>query len=272
MLTKFKRYIREINHPIIGELWCLHRVVPTRSLHKNNRELEITPDYLEELILNKLKKGFRFVTIDDIFNLGMCWLFNKKNVNITFDDGFVDIYTYAFPIFKKYSIPFTIYLTTDFPNKKADIWWIQLEDYENFENNINMIYASGENMRDIMHEKIDSNNRIDLSNDLTLSWQQLTEMLESGLCTIGSHSVSHPSLSRIPLQEAKREIFDSKRIIENKLGIMVNHFSYPHSMKNAEIESLVEKAGYKTATLVAGGPIRKGDNMFNLNRVYITQE
>lgn len=112
--------VKKLLHPAKGEVWCLHRVVENRSIFPSNRELEITPDYLEQLIKSYRTKGYQFVKIDDICHSTP--LFKKKKINISFDDGFVDIYSTAFPIFKKYDIPFTIFLSTDFPEKKADMW------------------------------------------------------------------------------------------------------------------------------------------------------
>ena len=50
MITKLRNKISHLFHPIQGEIWCLHRVVEKRSDYPSNRELEITPDYLERLI------------------------------------------------------------------------------------------------------------------------------------------------------------------------------------------------------------------------------
>jgi peptidoglycan/xylan/chitin deacetylase (PgdA/CDA1 family) len=52
----------------------------------------------------------------------------KKIVNISFDDGFEDIYTHAFPLFRKYQIPFTIYITTDLIEQNILLWWLALEE------------------------------------------------------------------------------------------------------------------------------------------------
>ena len=53
-------------HPVQGEVWCLHRVVGERSNYPSNRELEITPDYLEDLILKYKREGYSFVDLETI--------------------------------------------------------------------------------------------------------------------------------------------------------------------------------------------------------------
>ena len=51
-----------------------------------------------------------------------------KCIVFTLDDGYLDNYTNALPIFIKYNVPFTIYITTSFPDHKFTMWWYALED------------------------------------------------------------------------------------------------------------------------------------------------
>ncbi|MCF0259843.1 MAG: polysaccharide deacetylase family protein [Erysipelotrichaceae bacterium] len=129
VIEKLARKIGHLLHPVVGEIWCLHRVVPQRSRFISNRELEITPECLERLITRYLQDGYEFVSLDAVVASvsSRKLFFAQHQVSISFDDGFQDIYTHAFPIFLRYQIPFTIYLTTDFPDQKADMWWLKME-------------------------------------------------------------------------------------------------------------------------------------------------
>ena len=294
LLSKISNKIYRLLHPVVGEIWCLHRVVPNRSWALPNRELEITPDYLEQLILSYMGDGYCFVSIDSIVERinKMRWPWQKKMVNISFDDGFRDIYEYAYPIFKKYNIPFTIYLTTALPEGKAELWWIKLE---RLINQYTTLIVQGEEYRcETMEEKNQvfndlmqriyhcsdtpskvfgkwfANYQIDMDN-LTLTWDELAEMLSSGLLTLGSHTQSHPMLTKIPTDEVRTELKESKTIIEQHLSIPINHFSYPHSAYNMEIANELRLIGYKSATLGYGGSIRRGMEAMLLNRKYIVQ-
>lgn len=274
LISKMKHLL----HPIQGEVWCLHRVVEERSQYPSNRELEITPDYLEGLILKYKGEGFEFVALDEIVKDSQrkfYGLMKHKRVNVSFDDGFRDVYDNAFPILKKYQVPFTIYLVGNFPQGTSDMWWIQLEsvvsDINAFENTIKELYQSGQNMRDAMHSTTNTGVDVGLCENMALTWEQLKEMVDSGLCTIGSHSMTHPGLTRIPLEEASNELQESKQLIEEKLGVEVKHFSYPHSMNNDDIRLLLKSLGYESATLGYGGKIRVKDNPYALYRQYIVQ-
>lgn len=271
-----KRKVKKnLLHPVIGEIWCLHRVVTEQSIYPSNKSLEITPDYLEELIEEYKSKGWTFVSIDKL--IGCKSVLRSKMVNISFDDGFNDVFSNAFPVLIRHRVPFTIYLTTGFPENTADIWWIQLEKYadgnvELFERIIKEIYESGRPMAEVMHEMTSSMPDMNLTKELAISWEQLKEMVDSGLCTIGAHTSSHPGLTRLDVKLAQMEIKESKEVIEQNLGIPVNHFSYPHSMYDDKIVDILKEEGFSSSAVGYGDRIRKGDNLYLLNRRFIVQQ
>lgn len=111
-----RRKVYNLTHPVQGEIWMLHRVVEQRSEDPNQRELEVTPEYLEQVISKYLKNGYTFVPIDSVFNA-------HRFVCLTFDDGYRDNYTTALPILKRLGIPFAIYISTNYIDNKQPMWW-----------------------------------------------------------------------------------------------------------------------------------------------------
>lgn len=271
-----RRKIYNFLHPIVGEIWCLHRVVPERSLFPSNRELEITPDYLEQLITDRLSLGYRFVDTDTFVQKATHCCADRKLINITFDDGFSDIYEEAYPILKRLGIPFTIYVTTDMPDGKVDLWWLQLEQLANgdkawFEQTMSAIYASKKPIATAMHTLTNSTPDSTLCQRLALSWDTLRTMLAKGLCTIGSHGVSHSALTLLSPEQAMQELTASRQRLETMLGTKVQHFSYPHSFYNDETNQLVRQAGYRTAVIGYGGSTRRQHNRHLFYRNNIVQ-
>jgi peptidoglycan/xylan/chitin deacetylase (PgdA/CDA1 family) len=73
------------------------------------------------------------------------------------------------------------------------------------------------------------------------------ELIQSGLVTVGSHTKTHPLLSKLPEAEMTEEIFDSKKDLEAILGVPVLYFAYPSGDIDERVVSLTEKAGYRLA-------------------------
>ncbi len=88
--------------------------------------------------------------------------------------------------------------------------------------------------------------------------------------SFGSHTLSHPSLPYIPKEEAREEIFKSKRILEDELGEPVAHFSYPNPGDkvnlNSEVKEMVREAGYLSAVTSMTGLVEYGGDPLELRR------
>lgn len=266
--------IDHLLHPAVGEIWCLHRVIATRSKYRSNRALEITPDFLEELLQKRLAEGCHFVGLDTLL-VSRSRVGRRKLINISFDDGFKDVFDNAYPILKKYNIPFTLYLTTGFADGTADVWWLGMEQMEysetKFEEMMNRIYATAGSLPEAMHALTGLDEPYTNVRQSLITWLQVKEMVLSGLCTVGSHGVTHSALSRLSQEDCLKELRDSKSLIEQNLGIVVRHFSYPHSMINPKVAGIAHDVGYSTAAMGYGGRLRKGYDPYNLPRVYVTQ-
>ena len=97
-------------------------------------------------------------------------------------------------------------------------------------------------------------------------------MQQSGLVTIGSHCVGPDPLYKIKSEEAlRREIFDSKKILEERLGVPVRAFSYPEGYFTAHIRGLVIEAGYAVAVATKPGRAYPNDDIFALKRLGISE-
>ncbi|MHA2040129.1 MAG: polysaccharide deacetylase family protein, partial [Promethearchaeota archaeon] len=101
-----------------------------------------------------------------------------------------------------------------------------------------------------------------------IGWREIEEMKGYGI-TIGSHSITHPFLTRLSYGDAVEEIGSSKKILEDKTGAPVDSFAYPYGDMNEDIIDIVEKSGYKTACTVQPGFNTDKDNMLMLKRVDI---
>lgn len=105
-----------------------------------------------------------------------------------------------------------------------------------------------------------------------LSWKEIKMMQDSGLVTFGSHCLGPEPLVNIKSEEnLKREILDSKKILEEKLARQITLFSYPEGRFNDKIRKLVIAAGYKLAVATSPGRQYPNNDIFVLKRLRISE-
>ncbi len=79
---------------------------------------------------------------------------------------------------------------------------------------------------------------------------------------IGSHTLTHPLLTRIPIEEAETEINESRKLLRQKFNQEINSFCYPRGYSNPAIQELVVNAGYLSARSTLVGYIHESENLF----------
>jgi peptidoglycan/xylan/chitin deacetylase (PgdA/CDA1 family) len=87
--------------------------------------------------------------------------------------------------------------------------------------------------------------------------------------SFGSHTLKHPVLTTIPIEEAKREICISKQVIEDALGSPATTFAYPVGRRedfNHSVKAIVKDAGYVCAVTTIFGANDSGQDLFELKR------
>ena len=233
---RINRKLYKLTHPVVGEIWMLHRIVVHRSNIPEQQELEVTLDWLEQKIIEYKANGYSFISIDNLTTLNTqhSTLSTKKWVCLTFDDGYRDNYTLAYPMLKRLGVPFTVYVTTGFIDNLSPMWWYPGEQ-------------------------------------LGISTEELKTMDADPLCTIGAHTVSHPKLDTLTREQQYHEIAESKQTLEALLGHEIKHFSFPHGAHNEDTLSICHELGFQTVVQSWGGPLRRSEHPSPLPRIKIEQ-
>lgn len=224
---RIKRKLHNLTHPVVGEVWMLHRVVEQRSVKPEQRDLEVTPAWLEQKINDYRVKGWKFVSIDNLPKKGR-W------VCITFDDGYRDNYTLAYPLLKQLDVPFAVYVSTGFLDNHNEMWWYP-------------------------------------GQQLAMSTDELKTLDTDSLCTIGAHTVNHLKLDSLSVEQQIAEIKNSKDELEQLLGHPIRHFSFPHGAHNDDTINICQELGFQTVARSWGGPLRRGASRRVLNRIETIQ-
>ena len=95
---------------------------------------------------------------------------------------------------------------------------------------------------------------------------QVKEWLAAGH-EVGSHTLTHPHLTRVSPQQAREEIFASRKKLEDMFGVSVRHFCHPYGDWNAAVRDLVMEAGYETACTTEFGVNGAATSPFELRRI-----
>lgn len=289
----------------MGSILTLHRVVSNaqETLIEQNLDLEVTEQALKDLIERFEGNGYEFISIEELYQrLIHQKTKHRRSIVLTFDDGYKDNLTLAYPILKRKKIPFCLYVTTDFPNAKARLWWYALEGLIlsqkqiNFDfnggsylwklntpkerntafNEIKCLLLANSSHQEEIFSKLGLKTDIffQLSQKLCLSWDEIKKLAEDPLVTIGAHTTTHRRLSALTEAELQFEIQNSKSELEKKLGINIIHFSYPFGDRDScgprEFKA-VEAAGFKTAVTSREGNIqyRHKENNYTLPRFLV---
>jgi peptidoglycan/xylan/chitin deacetylase (PgdA/CDA1 family) len=154
---------------------------------------------------------------------------------ITFDDGYRDNLVHALPVLRRHRLPATIFVTTRFADGAA------------------------------RHPRYP-----DEAGKLHLDWDEVAALAREPGITIGSHSLSHPYLSRVDDAAAEAEIAGSRRELAARLGREVEFFCYPSGDVGARELRLAAAAGYRAAVSVRPGGNRDLGERFALRRTEVT--
>lgn len=105
-----------------------------------------------------------------------------------------------------------------------------------------------------------------------MDWPTLQQLAKGDLVTIGSHTLSHPSdITKLSPADQEREIVESKKVLEEKLGKPVPYFAYPDGNNDAVSQGIVKQAGYKMAFTTHNAPAEESPNIYAVNRYVHTK-
>lgn len=297
-LDTYAFFRRKIKRSQIAIL-IYHRVSPRRD----NRPLEPLSPQSFERQMKYFSQNFEILPLEKLAKLIVKGgPLPEKAVVMTFDDGYKDNYHYAYPVLKKYNIPATIFLTTGHIGTGNLFWWdkvsyiiqhtgldeLDLGEFGSFSLRSETEKSRAKSVLIEGLKKLPGKEKDlfisdllvtygeeipdDLGEELILSWDEIKEMSYDGIA-FGAHTINHPILTNLPLDQAKREIIQSKKDIEKNIGHRVNAFSYPNGCFNADIAELAKTSGFECAVAVSPSRlINPDDSLYELSRIGIGED
>ena len=239
-----------------------------------------------EFQIRHLKRHSHIISLDEaLHQAGSADGAGGAGVLMTFDDGYLDNYTQAFPILKSYGIPAVFFLPTAFIGTGRLPWWdviayilkhsrrktIELHGPElvKFSLDDGDLRATIRRVLSMFKQSCAQEERFisDLENQCDcprpqgererrfLNWEEAVEMQESGMA-FGSHTHSHEILAGLSPEQQYAELVQSREILERQLRRPIDVLAYPVGGRNtfsAETTQAVERAGYRWAFSNYGG-------------------
>jgi peptidoglycan/xylan/chitin deacetylase (PgdA/CDA1 family) len=190
----------------------------------------------------------------------------KPRVAVTFDDGWSDTASVAFPALRAHGIPATVFICPNLVDKNMPFWpeqvvadakrsrpasseqrglsngWAEqlVEGLKQLPEHVRSkrleLLVSAAPAQDTGEDCVDS----------TMSWREVQQVKDGGMA-IGSHTLSHQLLLTIPVPAAEMEIKQSRRLLEERLCSECSLFAYPNGDTSEELASIAREAGYKAA-------------------------
>jgi peptidoglycan/xylan/chitin deacetylase (PgdA/CDA1 family) len=192
----------------------------------------VLPEAFDEQLAELKRRNYQSITLEQ-------WIAYKEKrgglprrpIIITFDDGYRSTYHTAWPILRRYGFSATVFLVASLIGK-TNAWDVEERQ------------------------------------EPLLSESEIREM-QRGAITFGSHTQSHRALTRIPVEDAARELADSRAMLESLLDKPVTTLCYPYAKQNRTIRALAQKAGYNAAVIGRGGTNRVWTDQYALRRIKV---
>ncbi len=213
--------------------------VPVLTYHHVNKDghfINVKPQIFENHIRYLNEHGFTALQTGDLLKI-----FNghhmppKRPVMITFDDGWLDNWVYAFPILKKYGFKAVVFVITSLIAEKGR--------RQRTDESIPSFLPS--------HKECQKMIEAGLASEVMLSWEELREMENSGLIDVQSHTHAHIRWDKLyndhkmKLDALNQDLKLSKETIEKRLDKKCNALCWPWGMYNKDYIDSASSSGYE---------------------------
>jgi peptidoglycan/xylan/chitin deacetylase (PgdA/CDA1 family) len=204
-------------------------ILTFHAIEEQSSVISFPPELFRRGMGKLHENGYRTISLlEAVDRLNSKKLFPERSFVITFDDGYQSLYQEAFPVLKRYGFSATVFLTVG--------------------------------AQETMDTRLPS-----LEGRSMLTWQEIREM-QRGRIEIGAHTCTHPDMTRLPIEQVRSEIMDSKVILEDTLGVSISSFAYPYGRYDPRIQEIM-KQFFICACSDQLGQMSSNSNPYALERV-----
>ncbi len=277
----------------VGAILMFHHVRrPAPCRFRPNRHLDVTPEFLAAVVRRLRQRDIDIVDLDEAMRRLGGASSGRRFVVLTFDDGYRNNLTEAYPILKAAEAPFTVYVATGLIDRVALPWWDVVgaavagnrrivgrigaaeldlrsrslrEKAAALETTIRALADTGEDEQRRAVARLAAAHGVDaigLCDELMMDWGELRSLAADPLVTIGAHTVGHYALSRLDPLRAREEMAASRARLHEKAGVTARHFAYPYGSAATADErefALARELGFETAVTTRRGVLQGGE-------------
>lgn len=259
-----------------------------------------TPVHLFEKQLQWLSQFVDFVSLDDIVESSPSdrWL-----VAVTFDDGYRDNVELGLPLFRRYDVPVTWFLSTRFIEWPNCLPWWDLVEYmirhvrgvvnvvidddnrsyrlsvpserDRFQEDVRKAFlTAGRSIAEALYEELRGECRrfTSLPTNAFADRELVAQAASSRWITIGGHTISHPNLASICSERVRKEVAGGRELLRKWTDESVDWFAYPYGGRDARDEvarRIVRESGFRGAVTTTRGYVEETSDTFALPRFMV---
>jgi len=244
--------------------------------------------WMEEVLL-LLKSKYNLVSIQKIEDFYYNGSKLKNSCHITFDDGDKSFYNIVFPLLKKHNIPVSIYVSPSAAKEDRNFWFQEIRDYDKsklkdicsklLEKSRQHIekYPLSAILKSLKVQTIwniireyQKETGTQSKASINMNVEQLKELHNSGLVSIGAHTQNHPILANETDKAAEDEIKSSVNQLSEILDTTVEHFAYPNGVPDMDFGQreikYLQEAGIKIAFSTENKTFKSSENTLSIPR------
>jgi peptidoglycan/xylan/chitin deacetylase (PgdA/CDA1 family) len=192
-------------------------------------DLSTTPERFEEQLEWLLRRGYRGSTLTAALTAPP----ERRTVAVTFDDAYRSVAELALPIMERLGLPGSIYVPTRYPGSPGPMSWDGIDRW-----------LGGAHEHELR----------------CLDWAELRGLADAGW-EVGSHTRTHPRLTRLGDAELDAELEGSRAECEQRMGRPCVSIAYPYGDVDERVAAAARRAGYRVGASLPKGRFSSRDTL-----------
>lgn len=255
-----------------ARVFCLHNVVASDEAGRGDSSLHMPVSHFEEL-MRWTAATYDVVPMTELLERLRTGRSVRGIAVLTFDDAYEGFFRHAVAVLARLRLPSTLFVVPSAAERPSEFWWDRLAETGRLSGPARDRHLARDRglAREVLGDGDSKDDAVMLPDSyLPATWEVLAAHVgESDLLTVGSHTLSHPNLTRMTDEELALELGDARREIESKLGIDPEVVSYPYGLHDERVHAFARDAGYRAGLTLDPSLARPGRDPLTIPRLNV---